>query len=151
MATDTAIAGTTYKSLEHAYNGGVTTPAAGVYTALPPYGLPPWEASPEYEEMPITYLGLDGVGTKQGGFRGRNIGVDIVIIGAAKSDIETSKNALFAAMPTTSRFSVTIPGGTARPGCKLVRGSGEIKDWSTLDGKILACLMLRIRQMSLES
>lgn len=151
MATSTSIAGTSYSSLEAAYGAGATSPTAGIYTALPPYGQPPWEASPEYEEMLVTYLGLDGVGTKQGGFRGRNIGVDIVIIGASKSDIETSKNALFAAMPTTSRFSVTIPGGTARLGCKLVRGSGEVKDWSTLDGKIVACLMLRIRQMSLES
>jgi len=151
MSTTTAIAGTNYNSFEHAYNGGVTTPTAGVYTALPPYGLPPSESSPEYEELLVTFAGISGVGTKQMGFRGRNIVVDLVIVGATKSAVESSKNTLFGTMPTTSRFSVTIPGGTARPGCKLVRGSGMIKDWSTLDGKILGCLQLQIRQMSEES
>lgn len=151
MATSTSIAGTSYNSVEGSYGAGATSPTAGVYTALAPYGDPPQEGSAEYEEIPVSYLGVDGVGTKQGGFRGRNLTIDMVIIGATKSACMSSHATLLATMPTTSRFSVTVPGGTARPGCKLLRGSGKITKWETLDNKIVALLTLEIRQMSLTS
>lgn len=153
MATTTSIAGTGYSSFEAAFGGNVSTPAAGVYTALPPYGSPPRESSAEYEELPIIFFGVSGVGTKGGNsdFRGRNFIIDMIIAGATKAAIETSRNALLATMAPNARFSVTVPGGTARPGCKLVRGSGEVKDWINLGGNIICTLTLNIRQMSLSN
>ena len=147
MATSTSINGTSYSSFEAAFVAGALT--AGTYTALAPYGSPPREGSAEYEEMLITFLGISGVGRKFGEFRGRNITIDIVIVGASKSACETSRNTLLGTMlPPTSRFSVTVPNGTARAGCTLVRGSGQVREWQTLDGKILALLTLDIRQLS---
>lgn len=149
MATTTSIAGQNYSSFDAAFAGAVSTPAAGVYTALPPYGGPPREGSPEYEEILVTFLGVDGVGTKQGGFRGRDIDIDIVIADTSKANVETARNALLALLPTTSRVSVTVPGGTARPGCKLKRGSGKVEEWFTIGTAICCRLTLNIRQMSL--
>lgn len=146
MSTTTAIAGNNYDSLDAAFT--TIDPANGVYTAIDKLGRPPLEGSPEYEELLVTYFGISGVGTKQGGFRGRDIEIDMVIVNASKSAVESARNTLLATMPTTSRFSVTVPGGTARAGCKLKRGSGQVKEWFTIGTKYCCTLTLNIRQMS---
>ncbi len=149
MATTTAIAGGSYTSLDAAFaSDSNIDPVSGVYTAIDKIGRPPLEGPEEHEQIMVKILGIPGVGTKQGGFLGRNITIDIVIVGSSKSDAESKKNALFAAMPTTSRFSVTVPGGTARPGCKLAQGSGQPKEWFNLGSRYCCLLTLEIRQMS---
>jgi hypothetical protein len=149
-AETTSLAGTNYRSLDFAW-GATVTPADGVYTAIDKMGRPPMEGDPEYDQIPVKYLGVDGVGMKLGGFNGRNILIDIIIIAASPTARETARNALIATMPVTSRFSVTIPGGTARPGCKLVQGGAQVKENFCISGKFCLSMTLNIRQMSLSN
>ena len=151
MSTSTTINGTSYASVESAFTNGV--PAAGIYTALKDVGgMPPVEGPDEYEEIPVTFLGVGGVGNIWGDFRGRDIEIYLVIVGTSKTDNETRRNALIAGLTGNgslpARFGVTVPGGTQRLGCKLARGGAKIVAWMTFGNMFCSLLKLNIRQMS---
>lgn len=151
MAQETTVIGTgnNFRSVDYAWNGGGITPADGTYTACDKLGRPPMEGPPEYEEIPVNFLGVDGTAFKQGGFRGRDVTIDIIIIAASPTAREVARNALLALFPNTSRITVTIPGGTARPGCKLIRGGANVKENFSIGGKFCLSMTLQIRQFSL--
>ncbi len=148
MSTSTSINGTSYTSFDGAFSGTVVEPADGTYTAVAPFGIPPREGSPEYEELLVTYAGVSGVGTKQLGFRGRDITIDLISTATSRSTIETARNGILSGMTPTSRFSVTIPSGTARLGTKLKRGGCTVKSWFTIGTKTCCLYTLELRQMS---
>lgn len=101
----------------------------GPYYALPPFGNAPMEGPPKYEEMQVTYPGVDGIGVKRFGFRGRDIFVDMCFKDTTKDGCETLKNAFFALVTPLASFSITLPGGTARAKCRMI--SGTPTGWHT--------------------
>ena len=153
MGTTTTINGTGYASIETAFNNSNGVPSAGIYTALKDTGgMPPCEGPDEYEQIPVTFLGVSGVGTIWGDFRGRDIEIYLVIVGTTKADNETKRNSVIGGLTGNgslpARFSVTVPGGTARQGCMLARGGARIVAWMNLGGMYVSLLKLNIRQMS---
>lgn len=127
---------------------GATTPwTVGTYYALPPVGNPPLEGDAEYDELPVAFAGVDGVGTKNLGFRGRDITIDLLFVQASEAAAQTAKNALIAAL-RVARFSVTVPGGTARPGCRLKRGGFSDGRWLTISRRHVLFCTVQIRQMN---
>ncbi len=155
MSTTTSINSVSYSSIDALGSSF----AAGIYTALKEVGgQPPMEGADEYEELPVTFLGVSGVGLIWGDFRGRDISVDLVFVNTSKANVETARNGLITGMQSGSappaRFSVTVPGGSARAGCKLMRGGVQPISWFTLCSSIggtrFFCQLVRfhLRQMS---
>jgi len=146
-----ALAGASYADLTQSL--GAATPLEGVYYALPPYGDAPCEDAPEYEDVQMSFPGVDGVGIKRLGFRGRNIRVTLVILGMTKANCEARKDTLFASLTPLARFSITLPGGTARPGCRLLPGGASSESWSSVGvpgaTRNVLIVKLNLRQMSL--
>jgi hypothetical protein len=138
--------GTTYSGFALAFNGGVSSPADGIYYALPPYGQPPVEGAVIKDEKQIKFVGVAGVGIKEMGAKTRPITMELIIVGSSKSAVESSKATLLTAVSGTTRFSVTVPGGTARLGCRLVPGSGNPIDSWTIGNKI--CLRVSLSFMN---
>jgi len=145
------IAGLAIQDITQAFAGG--EPAAGVYYALPPYGEAPMEDAPEYEDVQLSWPGVDGSGIKRLGFRGRNIHATIVILGDSKAACEAIKDSLFTSWTPLARFSITIPGGSARPGCRLLAGGATFESWSNLGRlgttMLAGVLKASFRQLSL--
>ena len=143
------INGTSYSPITSGFTSATKELVAGTYYAVGgQYGEPPRIASPEQEEMIVTFVGVDGVGSKQAGYRGQNITCDIVIAGANKTATEGSLETLLNSMPTNVRFDVTPPGGAVIHGCKLVRGSGRPSRWFTIGNQICCALTLDLRSWS---
>lgn len=109
-----------YGPLTSAFAASTSVPAAGAYYLLKPYGLKPREANLTYQELKISFPGVPGVAIKRFGGRERFIIADLMLIGADDSAVETLKNTIMDALNALARYSVTVPGGTARTGCKLV-------------------------------
>lgn len=105
-----------------AFTAGVGNPAAGIYMALPPFGNSPVEHGPMYEEEHIGYEGMTQVATKRRYFRGRIIHIDLIAVGTSQTTFETQRKKIDG-VAALARYTVTLPGGTAREGCKLVVGS----------------------------
>lgn len=145
-ATQLELAGTAYSGI---FAAGATDPwTAGIYYAKDSLGSPPMEnADPEDEEMPITFFGVPGVGTKNGGFRGRDIECEMIAINSTLALCQTAKNALIAILKA-GRFTVTVPGGTQRPSCKLKRAGAPEMGWMNIGGKVGLKFALKIRQMN---
>ena len=125
-----------------------SSPTAGSYYAVPPIGEPGRESAADYEELMNTWPGVDNVGIKRLGFRGRKLMFDVVIVGASKSACETTKNTILDAASALARYTAKVDGGTSRPGCKLVKGSGNITRWFTIGTKICCILELHLIQLS---
>lgn len=123
MSTPLAINGTNYSPISDAF-AVVSTPAAAIYYAQMPYGQQPMEGALSYEELLGSFPGVNGMFTKRFGGRMRIIIARMMIVGADESACETLKNAMLASVSGLDRYSVTVPGGTARTGCKLLQPSG---------------------------
>ena len=121
----------------------------GWYFAMPPVGPVPSEGEAEYDLMPIHIPGVDGMGTKNMGFVGRDIDAVVVYLAASESAAETAKNTFLALLGPTLRVSVTVPGGTARPSCKLKRGGAKTLGWFTMNSRHGLILQLNLRQLGL--
>jgi hypothetical protein len=124
-----------YNPLSSAWNLDVSIPTSGAYYLLKPYGSPPREASLSYQELQGSFPGVNGTWTKRFGGRMRFIFADLMIIGATEAAVETLKNSIMTACSVQARYSVTVPGGTARTGCKLVQPTGATPlDWENYLG-----------------
>jgi hypothetical protein len=104
------------------YNDLVTVDSAandGPCYLIEPIGSAPMEGAPIYEESHVTYPGVDGMGIKRFGFRGRIITVDMGFLGGTKSKCELDKNTFHTSVSGLSSFAIQLPGGTNRQYCRL--------------------------------
>ena len=129
--------------------GGVNGPQNGIYYALGDFGSPPHEGPPMYSELEIVFPGLDGIGIKRMGFRGRLISCRVLIVGSIKDEVEILKDAFFDLITPLASFSVKIPGGNVRPSCRLVSGGGNSGTWLQMGGKLVLAVDLEFKQMRL--
>lgn len=149
------IAGTEYPDFAQAWGvgtpapGGIEGPVAGTYYAIGDLGSPPHEGPPLYAELEVVFPGVDGVGTKRMGFRGRMITCRLIFVDEDKTGCETRKNALFAAITPLASFSVRVPGGTTRPSCRIVSGAGNSGSWLQMGGMMCLVVDLELKQMRL--
>lgn len=142
------LAGTNYDATTAAKSGSASAWTVATYYALPPLGNPPLEGPAEYDERVIGFTGIDGLGTKNLGFRGRDIDLEMIFLATTKANAETAKNALFTAL-RAARFSVTLPGGTARPSCRLKKeGFKQLREFA-LGGRTAIHCSVNIRQLNL--
>lgn len=154
MANILTIAGYTYGELASAFSGvginqGTTGPVDGVYFATGEWGNPPQEGAPEYQDLEITLPGVDGVGIKRLGFRGRPIYARLAFVGGNKATCEGYKGAFFDAITQLASFSITVPEGTARPSCRIVHGSASQGQWAYMGGKFVLLVDVAFRQLRL--
>ena len=129
--------------------GGINGPVPGVYYALGDLGSPPTEGPPMYSELEVVFPGLDSIGIKRMGFRGRMINCRLLFVAADKAGVETAKNAFFALITPLASFSITVPGGTARPSCRLVSGAGNSGTWLQMGGRLVLAVDMEFKQMRL--
>jgi len=127
--------------------GGLTGPTAGNYYAIGDLGSPPFEGPSMYSELEIVFPGLSGVGIKRMGWRGRLITCRLLFVDTTKALVETRKNALFALITPLASFSITVPGGTARPSCRLIAGGGNSGTWMQMGGRFVLAVDLEFKQM----
>lgn len=92
---------------------------AGTYYQIEPMGTGPVEGAANYEESHVTYPGVNGMGIKRFGFRGRIITVEMCFLGLTKTACETAKNAFNTSITGLASFAIQVPGGTARSFCRL--------------------------------
>ena len=147
MATFNA-AGISFKPINEAFQPGGVITSDGYY-AIDPIGEPPREGPPEYEEVEVSFPGVDGVATKRLGFRGRSIWATLVFVGTDKADVQTLVETATTAFAVQARYEVKLPGGSARPGCKLARGQAIQTHWAKFDTHIYCVMEVHFRQLSL--
>lgn len=145
------IAGESIKDFAQAWglNGGIDGPQPGNYYAIGDLGSPPHEGPPMYSELEIVFPGMDGIGIKRMGFRGRMITCRILFVDSTKDLVETRKNAFFTLITPLASFSVQVPGGTSRPSCRLVAGGGTLGTWMQMGGRFVLAVDLELKQMRL--
>lgn len=146
MAAVLALAGTNYNPITSADPGNSDTWTAGVYYATSPLGKRPLEQDPEYDELPQKFAGVPGVGTKNLAANGRDIDIQLIFLNTSESAIETARNALITTL-RAARFSVTVPGGTARASCRLKRGGFKEIEAFTIGRRFAMLCEVNIRQM----
>lgn len=146
MAANLTINGTSY---DHICAGLAGAGVAGTYYSTEPFSPSPMAHSPQYEDQMITFPGIDGVGRKRFGFRGRRITCHLVAIDTTKAGCETKKETAFSNANGLARFSVTMPGGSAMQGCTLGRDGGSVTNWMTIGPGLIACFFtMELVQMS---
>ncbi len=122
-------------SLDNAFPAGAADPTAGVYYALDPFGQPPKESAPFYDEIAFSFPGVDGIALKRLGFRGRLLHVDLIVFGT-KGTIETAYTTLMTSLTQLARYTITMPGATARQGYKLLPGGAHQASWFNITSSI---------------
>jgi hypothetical protein len=127
----------------------MSSPDEGSYYAHDPVAAAPHEGPPMYQELEFSFPGVPGIGIKRMGFRGRQISCTAIFVGLTKASCENAKNMAFATWTPLASFPVTIPGGTQRPACRLVPGSGSGQGWLYMGGKMLLLVPLEFRQLRL--
>lgn len=147
-STYTTVAGTSYSSFDAAFGATNGFPTAGNYTALPPFGKPPTMSAIEYEEIPITFAGVDDVGLKILGRRGQNCTVEFILVGADKDAAQARWTTLAAIFVPTTRFTIALPGGASLPGWKLARNSCEMKESFTIGTSVCIVVVCEFRRYS---
>ena len=118
----------------------------GIFYALPPLGQQPFENEEEFDELPIVFPGVDGVGIKNMGFRGRDIDTVLIYLNVDQAASEASKVTMLTALQG-KRFSITVPGGTARNNCKIKRGGFRLQRGYTIGGRFALQAAVTFRQM----
>jgi len=136
MANELDIYGFFIPPFHEAWPGGTGegTLTAGTYYAHDSVGPQPHEAPPMYQDLEITFPGVDGIAIKRFGFRGRLIHCRIMFVGATKGDAESRKNSFNAQVTRLASFAIKVPGGTNRPYCRLLPGSGQSGTWEQVGG-----------------
>jgi hypothetical protein len=143
------INGTNATDFPSAFAAGANEPTAGTYYAVAPYGSPPRETAPEFKEIgPIGFPGVSGFSTKTlYPFGIRHISVDLIICGT-KSAVETSRASLQDSFAQQARYTIVLPSGPTRNGCKMVPGTGEpVSQWA-IGSKVCLLISFKFRQLS---
>lgn len=147
-ALQITINGTNYKDIVDGPTWANGAPSAGIWYVVPPLGEPPSEGDPEYEDIYYTFPNRDGVSSKRLGFRGRDIFVQLLVVNTTRALAETAIAGFVDSVKQLARYQITLPGGTARPGCKLPKG-GMAQQWQPSLGGMFCCLLtLKFRQLS---
>lgn len=141
--------GITYTSWDDAFTGGLSSPGNGIYYALRPDGLPPAFREPVFDDRSVSYPGVDGRGKKRYGYRGRQIDIELIVVGSTLGGAETAITNLLsgtAGLKKLARYTVAMPGGTSFDGCTLAACSrlSEFKCGT----KICVFMGLTFEQMS---
>ncbi len=131
--------GIAYSSLDLAFAAGADTPTAGTYYVLPPYGDPPSETARKYDDLVFSFPAVDGMGIKRLGFRGRLLRVQLLIADTTKAETEGRHNTLCGTLDGLLRYTVILPGGTTRPGYRLIPGAVS-QQWLPSIGSKFICL-----------
>lgn len=152
MPNEFKVAGYTYGELASAFGPGMTGiegPFIGTYYTTGEFGNPPSEGSPEYQDMEITLPGVDGVGIKRLGFRGRPIFARMAFVGSTKTEAETEKQLFFDKITVLTSFDMQVPGGILRPSCRIVHGSATQGQWTYAGGMYILLVDVAFRQIRL--
>jgi len=151
MSEPLVISGNDYYELSTAFTGGtgIDGPQPGTYFATGEWGNPPHEGAPEYQDMEITLPGVDGIGIKRMGFRGRPIYCRMAFIGDDKSGVEAQKEDFFVGVTALVSFDVQVPGGTSRPSCRIVHGTANQGQWTYFAGRFVLLVDVQFRQFRL--
>lgn len=144
-----SINGTSYTDFTQAFAGNLTSPAAGNYYAVPPWGRPPLESGFQYQEQHITFPGvLNAMGTKRIAFGPRTIHCELIIVATSKASAMSTAASRIASMNQLARYTITLPDGGSRPGCKYQ--SAQETDWifSFVDryAVVLACDFIQCQE-----
>lgn len=146
MPTLLKINGVTFNPITDSCN--IPKPTVGVYYALPPYGSPPRIGPEENNWEEIEFPAVDGVWTKDRGFRRRGIQIQLVVIGSSKADAESRYLACQSSFTQRARYTIQFPGGTIFQGCKLVTGQATIISEDAWQGNlcivVMSCLFVQL-------
>lgn len=111
------INGNTYQDFNSAFAAG-SSPASGTYYCVEPFGSPPQEGAPIYDDRPIKFAGVLAIGTKRLNFLGRPIHIELITVGASRAAVAANADAIESSVAQLARYSVSL-NGISRPGCKL--------------------------------
>jgi hypothetical protein len=151
-ATVMMIAGLTIPALADGFTnpGTIYKPASGTYYGHGPnFGPAPHEGPPMYQDTEVSFPGVDGVGIKRFGFRGRLIEARLCFVGESKLIVWGQKSILDNAVTPLASFAVQTPSGPSRPACRLVVGSGTSGQWEYLGGTMVLVVEYQFRQARL--
>lgn len=143
-----SINSTSYNDFVSAFAAGSGEPSDGTYYAVPPWAERPRAGFKTYQELPISFPGVDGVALKRMGFRGLVLTCTLIAIGSNESAVGTRIAAVRTLTSGLARYTVTMPEGTSFQGCKLVSGSGQVSAWTTMGTKTCAMIDLAFMQYS---
>lgn len=142
------LAGTTYNDATQALSNGV--PVNGIYypTGEPPeWGEPPCAGPTIYDRRRIKFPGVPWTGEKDFLQAMTIIYVDLIVFNTL-TGLRTATKALFDALMTNTRYTVTI-NGTSYAGCKLdARSVGRGHRINMSGGKVGEKLPLVFNQLS---
>ncbi len=134
-----------YKPFTQAFNstaGG--KPADGIWLAdAEPYG-PPSESPRRKSMKKVSFEGLNYIGTKEGGLRERLISVPMIVVG---DDARVTAADFLDALNILARYTVRLPGGNERQGCKLSDQTGAGHEIA-IGSKLCVVLPLIFEQLS---
>ena len=115
------------------------------------FGPPPLITAQEYDDRETVFPGVDDVGIKRFGRRTRTITVSLIYVYATKAACEAAIEADFKTnFVQLARYTITMPGGTALQGCRLVPGGAAETTWGPpLGGSFVAQVRAVFKQYSL--
>ena len=143
------INGRSFSPFSEAFNNGQALP--GVYYAVPPFGSPPREGAPEYEEIAVKFPGVPGVAFKRlAPFGPRPIKVELIFFGSKASN-ESDRAGLQDSFSQLQRYTISLPDGPTRNGCRMVQGSGLATSQQAIAGYVALIVAFEFRQYSQES
>lgn len=144
-----SINGTTIPSIQDAYqiinNMNVLLP--GIYHLHGVLGEPPLESVPQYEEYSYKFPGIDVEYRKRSRFAGREIHVPLIFIFPDRTSVEYLYDTTLEQWKQLERYTIILPGGMVRDGCKLENES-DLRHWFPMGGMVCLTVQLRFRQLS---
>jgi hypothetical protein len=143
-----SINSTSFSDFVSAFAVGSGEPSNGTYYAVPPWAERPRAGFKTYQELPISFPGVDGVALKRMGFRGLVLACTLIAVGGNESAVGTRIDAVRTLTAGLARYSIVMPEGTTFEGCKLVSGSGQVSGWATMGSKTCAMIDLAFMQYS---
>ncbi len=141
------INGTPANDFSSAFAGN-NFPTTGTYYAVDPYGSPPRESAKEFIEKQVSFVGVQGTSTKRiYPFGIRGIYCQLIICGT-KAQVETSRASMMDSFAQQARYTISLPSGPTRNGCKLVLGSGKVSKQWAMGGQVCLLVDFEFKQFS---
>lgn len=140
------INGANFAPFPTAFVNGI--PTDGSYYGVAPFGVPPRESAPNYREIDTEFIGIPGITkTRLYPFGPITIWAQIVIVGT-KAGTETARNSMMASFAQQARYTIALPSGPSRQGCKLMSGSGKVTNQWQIGGKVAILVEFEFQQLS---